>query len=72
MATGMNENTGAIISNLPELTQRIQRCFRTRLGTLPLHPEYGSNLPNRVDEKVIPGIFNVDIYADIADTLTSR
>jgi len=71
MATGVHQHTGQIVDGIAELTQRMQRCFKTRVGTLPLHPDYGSNLPNRVDDKMLPGVFDVDVYADVADALAN-
>lgn len=71
MATGVHQHTGQTVDGIAELTQRMQRCFKTRVGTLPLHPDYGSNLPNRVDDKMLPGVFDVDVYADVADALAN-
>ncbi|WP_162558592.1 dTDP-glucose pyrophosphorylase [Saliniradius amylolyticus] len=64
----MNESNGAMITGLAELKQRIQRCLRTRKGTLPLRPLFGSNLPELIDAKMTPG-FDVDVYAEVAATL---
>lgn len=68
MAVGLHEKTGLLIEGVEELTQRIQRCFKTRRGSLPLDRSYGSNLPSRVDKKITPEL-EIDIYADVADAL---
>lgn len=68
MSEGINEKTGYIIDGVAELKQRIQRCFKTRRGTLPLNRAYGSNLSYHVDKKITPELA-IDIYADVADTL---
>lgn len=68
MATGIHETTGELIEGVEELKQRLQRCFKTRRGSLPLDRAYGSNLPKRVDKKITPEL-EIDVYADVADTI---
>jgi len=68
MATGINENTGLLITDAAERKQRLNRCFKTRRGSLPLNRAYGSNLPDRVDRNITPDLA-IDIYADVADAI---
>ncbi|MEI8634718.1 dTDP-glucose pyrophosphorylase [Vibrio sp. PP-XX7] len=68
MATGIHETTGKIITGTEELKQRLQRCMRTRLCSLPLARGYGSDLPSRIDAKITPAL-EIDIYADVANML---
>lgn len=70
MAIGTHEITGKKLEGLPELQQRIQRLFRTRKGNLVIERAYGSNLPNLVDKKTVPG-FRLDLYAETAETLSN-
>jgi phage baseplate assembly protein W len=52
MAKGVNSQNGERIDGTTELTQRLSFCLRTRLGTMPGHPLFGSDLPNLVDHKI--------------------
>ena len=47
---GMDENTGRLIGGEEHLLQSIKRIIMTPLGTYPLKPEFGSNVPYLVDK----------------------
>ncbi|KFA98781.1 dTDP-glucose pyrophosphorylase [Vibrio sp. ER1A] len=68
MAIGVDEKTGILIEGSAELKQRLQRCMKTRLLTLPLGRDYGSDLPRCVDGKINAAL-KMDIYAGIAKML---
>ncbi|WP_422134954.1 hypothetical protein [Endozoicomonas sp. ALD040] len=70
MSIGTHEITGKRLEGLPELQQRIQRLFRTRKVTLVVRRAYGSNLPELVDKKTVPG-FRLDVYAEVAEALAN-
>ncbi|CAM3443086.1 TPA: dTDP-glucose pyrophosphorylase [Vibrio cholerae] len=68
MATGLNEKTGQQITGIDELKQRLNRCFKTRRGSLPLNRAFGSNLPERIDRNITPEL-QINIFADVADAI---
>lgn len=68
MAVGTDINTGARISGLVELKQRIARLLRTRKGSLPFARRYGCNLPYLVDGKITEQ-FKVSVFAEAAVAL---
>ena len=68
MATGINAQTGQLISGADELRQRINRLFSTRKRTLPLRRNYGSSLPDLLDKKV-NAEWRMDLFAETADAL---
>ncbi|MGI9278197.1 MAG: hypothetical protein ACR2PX_00995 [Endozoicomonas sp.] len=70
MGIGTHEITGKRLEGLPELQQRIQRLFRTRKVALVIRRAYGSNLPELIDKKTVPG-FRLDVYAETAETLAN-
>jgi phage baseplate assembly protein W len=47
---GMSATTGQVLSGIEHLRQSIRDILTTRLGTRLMMPEYGSNIPNLIDE----------------------
>jgi phage baseplate assembly protein W len=55
--SGMNVNTGAAIANDDHLLQSIIDILTTPIGSRVMRREYGSNLPNLIDQPITPGLF---------------
>ncbi|MFP4182781.1 MAG: GPW/gp25 family protein [Thiohalospira sp.] len=63
---GMDRHTGKRIEGTAQLAQSLRDVLNTRPGTRVMLREYGSALPDLVDEPV-DGRFEVEVYAAVAD-----
>ena len=52
MAVGMNRETGKPLSDADHLRQSIRDVLSTRIGTRTMLCDYGSNIPERVDQPI--------------------
>ena len=52
---GMNRRTGALLSGMDHLLQSLTDILSTRRGTRRERPEYGSDLPDKVDLPITRG-----------------
>tara|TARA_Y100000589_G_scaffold79624_1_gene73308 strand:- start:20514 stop:20903 length:390 start_codon:yes stop_codon:yes gene_type:complete len=52
MAVGMNRETGKPLSDADHLRQSIRDILSTRIGTRTMLRDYGSNIPELVDEPI--------------------
>ena len=52
---GMNRRTGALLSGMDHLLQSLTDILSTRRGTRRERPDYGSDLPDRVDLPITRG-----------------
>ena len=68
--TAIDRYTGKAISAIDSLKQRLLFCFKTRVGTLPLRRQFGSNLPNLIDQKMIGG-FDLEIIVATTDAVAN-
>jgi phage baseplate assembly protein W len=65
---GMNRHTGRAITGIAHLQQSIADILGTRIGTRIQRRDYGSELPERVDDP-IDQRFKVECYAAVAGAL---
>ena len=52
MAVGMNRETGKPLSDADHLRQSIRDILATRIGTRTMLRDYGSNIPELVDQPI--------------------
>lgn len=52
MAVGMNRETGKPLSDADHLRQSIRDVLSTRIGTRTMLRDYGSNIPELVDQPI--------------------
>ena len=67
-AIGMDRRTGRPIQRLAHLRQSIEDILTTRIGTRVERRDYGSRLPDLVDEP-INGQLKVEVFAATAQAL---
>lgn len=65
---GMNTTTGAAISGSPHLAQSIRDILTTRLGSRLMRRDYGSLLPELIDQP-FNGATRLQLYAATAMAL---
>jgi hypothetical protein len=65
---GMNAETGAPLSGIDHLTQSISDILSTPIGTRVMLREYGSRLPDLLDQPMVPG-FAVEVTVAVAEAL---
>lgn len=66
---GMNAATGKELIGLDHLRQSITDIITTRIGTRVMRRDYGSNIPNLIDNPVNES-FGVDLYVALAEAIT--
>ncbi|WP_367141563.1 GPW/gp25 family protein [Mesorhizobium sp.] len=66
---GMDARTGKRLEGLAHLKQSITDILSTRIGTRVMRRDYGSDLPNLVDNPVNSD-FAVDLYMALAEAIT--
>ena len=62
---GMNASTGAPLEGMAHLQQSIRDILSTRIGTRVMRRDYGSRLPELVDQPITSTLI-VDIIAETA------
>jgi phage baseplate assembly protein W len=65
---GTNAKTGKELDGKDHLRQSITDILNTRIGTRVMRRDYGSDLPNLIDNPVNEE-FAVDLYVALADAL---
>lgn len=65
---GMDAATGKPLEGLAHLKQSIKDILTTRIGTRVMRRDYGSDIPNLVDNPVTAD-FAVDLYMALAEAL---
>jgi len=65
---GLNATTGQALSGLDHLRQSIKDILTTRIGTRVMRRDYGSRLPDLVDNPMTPRLA-MELYAATADAL---
>lgn len=65
---GTNANTGKELDGKDHLRQSIMDILNTRIGSRVMRRDYGSDLPNLIDNPVNDE-FAVDLYVALADAL---
>lgn len=65
---GMNADTGRPLGGLDHLRQSIRDILTTRIGTRVMRRDYGSRLPELIDNPMNGGLA-VDLYAATASAL---
>ena len=65
---GFNAQTGQTSSGLAHLHQSIRDILTTRLGTRVMRRDYGSRLPDLVDNPITPKLA-MELYAATAEAL---
>lgn len=65
---GINANTGRELYGLDHLRQSIRDILTTRKTTRVMKREYGSDLPDLVDNPMTPGLA-MELYAATAEAL---
>lgn len=65
---GINKDTGKGLDGKDHLRQSIGDILNTRIGTRVMRRDYGSELPNLIDNPVNDE-FAVDLYVALADAL---
>ena len=68
MTLGVDRGTGEPLDGLAHVKQSVADILTTRKGSRVMRREYGSDLPNLVDNPMTPG-FSVDLYAATAEAL---
>lgn len=68
MNTGMNAQTGAQISGRDHLRQSIQDILSTPIGSRVMRRDYGSRLPDLIDEPISSDL-TIRIFAETAAAL---
>lgn len=66
---GMNRNTGKALSGIDHLKQSIQDILSTPVGTRVMRRDYGSRLPELVDNPMNE-LTKVELFAATAEALT--
>lgn len=66
--SGLNRHTGRKIDDQAHLTQSVQDILTTPKGTLVMLRDYGSDLPDIIDQP-LNGETIVDAYMDVAEAL---
>jgi len=64
--SGMDRHTGKPLSGLDHLRQSLVDILTTRVGERVMLRDYGSNLPNLIDNPTNP-FFGVDLFVAIAE-----
>ncbi|MQX37876.1 GPW/gp25 family protein [Roseospira navarrensis] len=65
---GMNAGTGRDLGGLDHLRQSVRDILTTRIGTRVMRREYGSRLPDLVDNPMTP-VLAMDLFAATAQAL---
>lgn len=65
---GMSNTSGRDLAGLDHLRQSVRDILTTRIGTRVMRREYGSRLPELVDNPMNPGLA-VELYAATASAL---
>lgn len=65
---GINASTGKRLSGVDHLRQSIRDILTTRIGSRVMRREYGSNLPNLVDNPMNE-VLKADLFAATAGAL---
>jgi phage baseplate assembly protein W len=65
---GTDKNTGKALDGKAHLRQSITDILNTRIGTRVMRRDYGSDLPNLIDNP-INDEFAVDLYVALAEAL---
>lgn len=65
---GLNAQTGAPLSGIDHLRQSIRDILTTRIGTRVMRRDYGSRLPDLIDNPMTPRLA-MELYAATADAL---
>ena len=65
---GINAHTGQALSGIDHLRQSIRDILTTRLGTRVMRRDYGSRLPDLVDNPITPKLA-MELYAATAEAL---
>jgi len=65
---GLNATTGQALCGLDHLRQSIKDILTTRIGTRVMRRDYGSRLPDLVDNPMTPRLA-MELYAATADAL---
>ncbi|MBU2714485.1 GPW/gp25 family protein, partial [Zooshikella sp. WH53] len=66
---GINNNTGKSLSGIEHLKQSITDILTTRIGTRVMRRDYGSRLPELIDEP-LNGALRLELIAATAEALT--
>lgn len=65
---GMNRNSGLELTNAEHIKQSIHDLLTTPIGSRVMLRDYGSRLPDLVDEP-INDLLDVELYAAVAEAL---
>lgn len=70
MKSGMDRETGKLITGLPYLRQRFFDALNTPLGSLVGRRQYGSRLYEMIDRNV-DDTFRMDVYIRVAEAVAN-
>lgn len=70
MKSGMNADTGEVLTGVPYLRQRLRDVINTPLGTVVGRRDFGSRLFEMVDHNV-DSRFQMDGYVRLADAINN-
>lgn len=65
---GINENTGKELDGIAHLQQSVRDILTTRIGTRCMRREYGSRVPDLVDNP-INELLKVELFSAVAEAL---
>jgi uncharacterized protein len=68
MTAGMNRNTGKKLEGFAHLYQSIDDILLTKMGTVTLRRDYGSEVPGKIDSPMNKATM-VDIFASVATAI---
>lgn len=68
MRTGIDAETGKVLTGWPHCVQSIRRCLSSRFGSRVMHRHIGSQVPALQDDNADPGTI-MRLYGAIAEAL---